>query len=167
MKKEQIEFYEGLYAVQLFWLVICCLALIISVFFLKSWNIYPQIVIIVIYFLIFALILLLAKRVMKKICISKKGIYISKKGKVISFYQATEIELTKIESKNLIDSILSQELFLWLFRLNYLQIQIKDEKVIILIGRKHIKIIKKLLNICGRYNAGPSFACWSDHAPTG
>lgn len=147
MKKEQIEFYEGLYAVQLFWLVICCLALIISVFFLKSWNIYPQIVIIVIYFLIFALILLLAKRVMKKICISKKGIYISKKGKVISFYQATEIELTKIESKNLIDSILSQELFLWLFRLNYLQIQIKDEKVIILIRRKHIKIIKKLLNI--------------------
>ena len=147
MKKEQIEFYEGLYAVQLFWLVICCLALIISVFFLKSWNIYPQIVIIVIYFLIFALILLLAKRVMKKICISKKGIYISKKGKVISFYQATEIELTKIESKNLIDSILSQELFLWLFRLNYLQIQRKDEKVIILIRRKHIKIIKKLLNI--------------------
>ena len=147
MKKEQIEFYEGLYAVQLFWLVICCIALIISVFFLKSWNIYPQIVIIVIYFLIFALILLLAKRVMKKICISKKGIYISKKGKVISFYQATEIELTKIESKNLIDSILSQELFLWLFRLNYLQIQIKDEKVIILIRRKHIKIIKKLLNI--------------------
>lgn len=85
MKKEQIEFYEGLYAVQLFWPVICSLALIISLFFLKSWCIYPQIVIIAIYFLIFALILLLAKRVMKKICISKKGIYISKKGKVISF----------------------------------------------------------------------------------
>ena len=147
MKKDQIEFYEGLYVVQLFWSVICCFALLISLFFLKSWDIYPQIFIIVIYFIIFVLILLLAKRVMKKICISKKGIYISKKGKVISFYQATEIELTKIESKNLIDSILSQELFLWLFRLNYLQIQRKDEKVIILIRRKHIKIIKKLLNI--------------------
>lgn len=147
MKKDQLEFYEGLYVVQLFWLVICCFALLISLFFLKSWNMYPQIVIIVTYFIIFALILLLAKRVMKKICISKKGIYISKKGKVISFYKATEIKLTKIESKNLIDSILSQELFLWLFRLNYLQIEIKEENVIILIRRKHIKIIKKLLNI--------------------
>ena len=144
---EKIEFYEGLYVVQLFWLVICCLALIISLFFFKSWNICSQIVIILIYFLISALILLLAKRVMKKICISKKGVYISKKGKVISFYKAAEIEFTKIESKNLIDSILSQELFLWLFRLNYLQIQIKEEIIIILIRRKHIKIIKKLLNI--------------------
>ena len=142
-KKNKIEFYEGLYAIQFFWLFICISLMIVSLIYAICNNGYYYIPLIILF--AYAAIafsnILLARKFLRKILIDEKGIIVTKKGKDV-FNSLNEIASIEIEFEKFLDVLFTYEIFFWIIRLSYLKIKRSDGQTIsLLIQNKHKKYI--------------------------
>ena len=146
-KKNELYFYEGMFAIQI------CFALIFGMLFILSMScfiinhnlFYVPIGILGVYLITLLTLYLFGTKILKKIVINKTGITIIQHKNVVH-YDDDKITGFNIDNPKLSDLIFTNDFFCWIIGLRYLKIGINDsEEILLLTTKKNCSFIKELL----------------------
>ena len=146
-KNGELQFYEGLGAIQIYWLIIHIVILIVSSIcaIIEPRYFYVPIAVIFIYLLIVLLNYMLAKIFLKKITIGENGITIIHHKNIV-FYNIEIIDTLNVEYRKFKEVIFTSQFLIWLIGFCYLTIIMDESKELtILTSKKNCECIKELL----------------------
>lgn len=138
-KKSELQFYEGMFAIQFCCILIFSILFILSiVFFIINHNLfYAPIIILGGYLIIVLFIYLIGVKVLKKIVVNKNGITIIHHRNVVH-YDGDKIIDLNIDNVKLREVIFINDFFCWIIGLRYLKIETNDLKKVLLLTTKKI-----------------------------
>lgn len=148
-KKSELQFYEGMFAIQFCCSLIFSMLFILSIVvcFIIDYNLfYIPISILGGYFIIAVATYLWGVNLLKKIIVNKKGITIIHHKKIVH-YEEDKIIGLNIENAKLSDVIFTNDFFCWVIGLRYLKVKMNNSKVVLLLmTKKNCSYIKEILN---------------------
>ena len=146
-KKQELHFYEGMFAIQICCILIFSILFILSmVCFIMNHNLfYVPIGILGGCFIIVLAIYLFGIKFLKKIMVDKTGITIIHYKNDVH-YDVDKIIGLNIDNAKLADVIFTNDFFCWIIGLRYLKVQMNDsQEVLLLTTKKNSSYIKEIL----------------------
>ena len=146
-KKNELQFYEGMFAIQFCCILIFSILFILSIVcFIIDYNLFYLPISILAGYLIIAIIIYLSGvKLLKKIIVTKKGITIIHHKNAIH-YEDDKIISINIDNAKLSDVIFTNDFFCWVIGLRYLKVETNNsKKVLLLTTKKNCSHIKEIL----------------------